>query len=70
MKRRYAKRTETIPDSIPSIGQAVRWIADLGGYTGQRSSGLPGSVTIRRGLEFIIPVAIALECLETKDKMR
>jgi len=27
MKRRYAKRTERIPNEIPTIAQAVRWLA-------------------------------------------
>lgn len=35
---------------IPSIGEAVRWIADLGGYTGQSSGGPPGTIVIGRGL--------------------
>ena len=51
LKRKYKKRTETIPDAMPTIAQAARWIADLGGYTGKSSGGPPGSITIRRGLE-------------------
>lgn len=69
MKRKYAKRTETIPDDIPSMGDAVRWLAELGGHAGRPSSGRPGSVTIRRGLEFITPVAIALELLKSQSKL-
>jgi hypothetical protein len=51
LKRRYKKRTESVPDAIPTIAQAVRWLADIGGYTGKSSGGPPGSITIRRGLE-------------------
>lgn len=65
MKRKYAKRTETIPDSMPSMADAVRWLAELGGHTGRKSSGPPGAVTIRRGLEFITPIALAFEALES-----
>jgi hypothetical protein len=50
-KIRIKSRVETIPDGVPSIAQAVRWIADLGGYTGKSSGGPPGSITIGRGLE-------------------
>jgi hypothetical protein len=51
LKRRYKKRTELVPDDPPTIGQAVRWIADIGGYTGKSSGGPPGSITIARGLD-------------------
>jgi hypothetical protein len=69
MKRRHAKRTERIPDETPTIAQAVRWLADLGGYAGHRSSGQPGAVTLRRGLQYITPVALALEALKAQGKM-
>jgi hypothetical protein len=49
----------------------VRWLADIGGYTGPKvSGGPPGSVTIRRGLDYIRPVADALEQLEMEGKLR
>ena len=70
MKRRYAKRTERIPDEVPTIAQAVRWLADLGGYAGHKSSGRPGAVTLRRGLDFITPVAVALEALKSQGMLR
>ena len=70
LKRKYAKKTELIADDTPTIEQAVRWLADLGGYTGKSSGGPPGAVTLRRGLEFIAPAAIALELLERERKMR
>jgi hypothetical protein len=40
---------------MPTIGLAVRWIADLGGYTGRSSGGPPGSIVIGRGLMWIAP---------------
>lgn len=51
LKRDQKKRNEVIPDSVPSIEEATRWVAELGGYTGKSSGGPPGSITIRRGLE-------------------
>jgi len=45
---------------VPSIATAVRWIADLGGYTGKSSGGPPGAIVIGRGLKRIEPVVIAL----------
>jgi len=70
MKRKYKKRTEVIPESMPTIEQFTIWLAELGGYTGKSSGGPPGSVTIKRGLDFILPIAEALAVLEDERKMR
>jgi hypothetical protein len=64
LKREQKKKNETVPDTMPTIGQAMRWIADLGGYTGRSSGGPPGSITIRRGLEYLKPAAELLRQLE------
>jgi hypothetical protein len=48
---------------IPPISLALRWIADLGGYTGKSSGGPPGSITIGRGLREIAPLASNLPAL-------
>jgi hypothetical protein len=61
LKRLHKKRTEKIPRRVPTIAEATRWLADLGGYTGKSSGGPPGSITIRRGLDFIAPVVLALK---------
>lgn len=67
-KTRIKSRTETIPEGVPTIAQAVRWIADLGGYTGKSSGGPPGSTTIGRGLERLMIWAAALETFENQGK--
>nr|WP_228530576.1 MULTISPECIES: IS4 family transposase [Myxococcaceae] len=54
----YAQR------SVPTLGEAVRWLAELGGYTGKSSGGPPGSVVLRRGLEQLGPTAEALRFQE------
>lgn len=36
--------------ATPSLEQVVRWVADLGGYTGRSSGGPPGATVIGRGL--------------------
>lgn len=69
MKRRHAKANERVPDDTPTIAQAVRWLAELGGYAGHKSSGRPGAVTLRRGLQYITPVALALEALKEQGKL-
>ncbi len=60
-KRYFRSRPDTIPDGMPTIAQAVRWVADLGGYTGKSSGGPPGSITIARGLEYLAPWTAGFE---------
>jgi hypothetical protein len=49
------------PGHTPTIAQAVRWIAELGGYTGAKSSGgPPGTIVIARGLQNVQIAALAL----------
>ena len=54
LKRVIKRRREDIPDGTPTIAQAARWLADIGGYTGPSSGGPPGPTTIRRGLERVL----------------
>lgn len=71
LKRKYKKKTETIPDDMPTLAQAVTWLAEIGGYTGPRvSGGPPGSITIRRGLEHILPAAVILETMALQDSKK
>jgi hypothetical protein len=51
----------------PTLAQAVRWIADLGGYTGKSSGGPPGPTVIARGLQ---KVEILAEGIRNLEKMR
>jgi len=66
-KTKIKKRTEIIPEGMPTIVQAVRWIAELGGYTGKSSGGPPGSTTIGRGLERLM---VWTEAFEYSEKLR
>jgi transposase-like protein/DDE family transposase len=50
----------------PTLGQAVRWLADLGGYVGPWN-GPPGATVIGRGLDDVLAAAAAFE---NRDKMR
>jgi len=69
LMRKQKKRTETIPDTMPTIAQAARWIADLGGYTGKSSGGPFGSITLGRGLTKVVTAASVLEALDEESKM-
>jgi hypothetical protein len=67
LKRRSKKKTETIPDSVPTIAQATLWLAELGGYTGKSSGGPPGTLTISRGLAKVRAAADAIAAFLAKD---
>jgi len=54
IRNRRPRRNEPVVDTNPSIATAVRWIAELGGYTGKSSGGPPGTITIGRGLERLV----------------
>ena len=38
------------PQTPPSLGEAMRWVAKLGGFLGRKSDGHPGAATLWRGL--------------------
>ena len=39
------------PTQAPTVRQAVRWIAGLGGFMGRQADGEPGPITLWRGLQ-------------------
>lgn len=54
------RRPKRRPRGTPTIADAVRWIAELGGYTGKSSGGPPGPLVIARGLRRIEPLALVI----------
>ncbi len=47
----YVHQRTTVPKHSPSVQQAVRWIAQLGGFLARKSDGEPGTTTLWRGLQ-------------------
>jgi Transposase DNA-binding/Transposase Tn5 dimerisation domain len=47
----YVHQRTTVPKRSPPVRQAVRWIAQLGGFLGRKSDGEPGTTTLWRGLQ-------------------
>jgi hypothetical protein len=47
----YVHQCSKPPQKPPTIGEAVGWIAQLGGFLARKSDGRPGSTTIARGLQ-------------------
>ena len=50
-------RTPLPPAQPPSLHQAVRWIAHLGGFLGRRHDGAPGVIVLWRGLRRLQDIA-------------
>jgi hypothetical protein len=46
----YIHKKKSPPRRAPSVREAVRWIAQLGGFLGRRRDGEPGPVVVWRGL--------------------
>lgn len=47
----YVYQRAIPPKAIPTVRQAVRWIAQLGGFLARKSDGEPGTKTLWRGLQ-------------------
>ena len=45
----FVQRTSSVPERVPTLHQAVRWIAQLGGFLGRKGDGEPGVKVLWRG---------------------
>lgn len=50
-------KTTRLPQSVPTVRQAVRWIAQLGGFLGRKGDGEPGVVVVWRGWQRLQDIA-------------
>jgi hypothetical protein len=46
----YTHKTRKAPARPPTLGDALKWAAQLGGFLARRSDGHPGPVVLWRGL--------------------
>lgn len=46
---KFVKRTRRLPKQVPTLREAVRWIAGLGGFMGRKGDGDPGVKVLWRG---------------------
>jgi hypothetical protein len=46
----FVHKTKELPQAVPTLGQAILWIAKLGGYTDRRRDAHPGTTVIWRGI--------------------
>jgi len=47
----YINREPTAPEHPPTLGEAIRMVATIGGFLGRKGDGVPGTETIWRGLQ-------------------
>jgi len=50
-------RSDVLQASPPTVGEAVAWIAKLGGYLGRKCDGPPGTITLWRGWKRLTDLA-------------
>ena len=55
----FVHHTSTPPAQVPTLGEATRWIAQLGAFLGRRGDGNPGIVVMWRGLQRLHDLAQA-----------
>lgn len=58
----YINQQTRAPSTPPNLRQAVRWIAQLGGFLGRRSDGEPGPIVLWRGLQQLRAITAAWKC--------
>jgi hypothetical protein len=46
----FVNKIQQLPDQEPTLQEAIRMVAKLGGFLGRKGDGQPGSITIWRGL--------------------
>jgi hypothetical protein len=59
-------KTTQFPQTPPTVRQAVRWIAQLGGFLGRQSDGEPGVTVIWRGWQRLQDLAALWEVVVTE----
>lgn len=55
--------TDQLPDEPPTLAEAMRWIARLGGYLNRRSDGPPGLKTTWLGYQRVVDAACLYEII-------
>ncbi len=63
-------KTTTPPATPPSLGQAVRWIAQLGGFLGRKGDGDPGPLLIWQGLGRLLAMTEIFHLFATSARHR
>jgi hypothetical protein len=63
-------QTTQPPSTPPSLGQAVRWLAQLGGDMGRTSDGPPGTAVLWRGLQRLVDLTLMYQVFTLRPGRR
>ncbi|MCX5877985.1 MAG: IS4 family transposase [Deltaproteobacteria bacterium] len=53
----YVNNTLELPDTPPTLREATRMLASLGGFLGRKGDGEPGTTTLWRGIQCLKYIA-------------
>jgi hypothetical protein len=59
----------SLPATVPTVRQAVRWIAQLGGFLGRKSDGEPGVTTLWRGWQRLQDIAATWQLVSEQTRL-
>jgi hypothetical protein len=62
-------KTSSFPETPPTVRQAVRWIAQLGGFLGRKQDGEPGVTAIWRGWQRLQDIAATWYLVKEQPKL-
>ncbi len=54
------------PQRMPTLGEAMRWVARLGGHLGRKGDGPPGALTLAGGLERLYYISVGWKMAQAK----
>jgi hypothetical protein len=60
-------KSNRLPETAPTVHQAVRWIAQLGGFLGRKSDGEPGVTALWRGWQRLQDLAATWEIVKEQN---
>ena len=66
----YVHATDQPSEKPPTIGQAVQWIAQLGGFLARKGDGRPGQMTLWRGLQRLKDIVGAWQVFGPNNRAR
>ncbi|HBY99053.1 MAG TPA: IS4 family transposase [Chloroflexi bacterium] len=66
---RRIHQSSRLPDTLPTVHQAVRWIAQLGGFLARTSDGEPGVTTLWRGWQRLQDLAATWHLVKEQTQL-